>query len=113
MPSGTNAYETYLKNPATGPGNGKARQGLKQIVLKYYDKANRSYKRNKYDNASKFVKTGLMVAPEHKSLLALKQKIERKMSKSTQASVAPPQCKSHSTTDAGCDSHRKSYSYTS
>ncbi|MDM8555190.1 DUF1566 domain-containing protein [Desulfococcaceae bacterium HSG7] len=75
-PPGTNAYETNLQVLKLDPGNDKALKSLKQIAFQCYAKANRSYKSNDNDKAAKFIEGGLSVAPEHKELLDLKQKIE-------------------------------------
>ena len=87
---GINAYETYLKVLKLDPRNDKAQKGLKQIASEYYDKANRFYKSKNYDKAAKFVARGLNLAPEHKDLLALKQKIERKKNVKTPKPTPEP-----------------------
>jgi len=77
-PIGTNAYENYQKVLKIDPDNEKALAGIKKIADIYETMAFKVFNKQKYDKADEYIKKGLDVAPEHKGLLALNQKIERK-----------------------------------
>jgi len=77
-PTGANAYEVYLTVLKSDPGNDKALEGIKKIADSYETLALKAFKSKKYDQADKYLRKGLEVAPEHKALLALNLKIERK-----------------------------------
>ncbi len=73
-PPGANAYENYLTALKIDPGNDKALEGIQKIADSYKALALKAFKSKKYEQADKYIKKGLEVAPEHKELQALNQK---------------------------------------
>ena len=61
------------------PGNAEASRGLRKIADRYATLAEKEMNRFRYDDARRFIDTGLNVEPRHKRLLLLKKEVNKRL----------------------------------
>jgi serine/threonine protein kinase len=61
------------------PDNVEAQRGMRKIADRYVGLAEKEMSRFKYDNARRFIETGLKVDPHHKGLLNLQTEINKRL----------------------------------
>jgi len=83
-PSGSNALWAYRKVLKIDPYNKEALLGLKKIADLVAEQATTLYEEGKYNESLAKIEAGLDAIPEHKQLLALKNKILQSGSRSLQ-----------------------------
>jgi serine/threonine-protein kinase PpkA len=83
-PETYNAYDTYREILATAPDYDPAIEGLNRIASHFEQLGERERKAGKPDKALGLVAQGLNVAPKHKGLLALQQRISQEIKEAEQ-----------------------------
>ncbi len=78
-PPRDNALHYFREVQKTDPGNTEARRGIRKIADRYATLAEKEMNRFRYDDARRFIDTGLQVDPRHKKLLMLKTEINKRL----------------------------------
>ncbi len=77
LPPGDSAYDQFQKILAIDPTNQVAIEGNKKIASQYVVFAQEKFSSNQLEESLQLINTGLLVQPDNKKLLDLKQKIQR------------------------------------
>ncbi len=78
-PPRDNALYYFREVQKIDPDNAEARRGRRKIADRYAALAEKEMNRFRYDDARRFIDTGLKVDPRHKQLLALKTEINKRL----------------------------------
>ena len=78
-PPRDNALYFFREVQKIDPSNAEARRGMRKIADRYAALAEKEMNRFRYDDARRFIDTGLNVDPRHKQLLALKTEINKRL----------------------------------
>jgi tetratricopeptide (TPR) repeat protein len=78
-PPRDNALYFYHEVQKIDPDNAEARRGMRKIADRYAVLAEKEMNRFRYDDARRFIDTGLKVDPRHKQLLALKSEVNKRL----------------------------------
>jgi serine/threonine protein kinase len=78
-PPRDNALHYLREVQKIDPGNTEAQRGLRKIADRYASLAEKEMNRFKYDNARRFIETGLRVDSHHKQLLNLQTEIDKRL----------------------------------
>ncbi len=78
-PPRDNALYYFREVQKVDPGNAEASRGLRKIADRYATLAEKEMNRFRYDDARRFIDTGLNVEPRHKRLLLLKKEVNKRL----------------------------------
>ena len=78
-PPRDNAFHFFREVQKIDPGNAEAQKGLRKIADRYATLAEKEMNRFRYDDARRFIETGLGVDPRHKKLLMLKSEVNKRL----------------------------------
>ncbi len=78
-PPRDNALYFFREVQKIDPGNTEAQRGLRKIADRYATLAEKEMNRFRYDDARRFIDTGLKVDPRHKKLLMLKTEVNKRL----------------------------------
>ena len=78
-PKDDNALHYFREVEKIDPGNNEARRGRQKIADRYADLAEKEMNGFDYDNARRYIKTGLEIDPNNKNLLALKVEVNKRL----------------------------------
>lgn len=76
-PARDNAYYYFTRLLELDPGNETATRGILSIADRYAMLAEQSMARNEWEKTAAYVDIGLKIDPDHRSLLALKELVEK------------------------------------
>ncbi|MGD9331647.1 MAG: protein kinase [Desulfobacterales bacterium] len=86
-PENDNALYYYRELEKIDPGNREARLGRGKIARRYADLAENEMNSFKYDNARRYIKTGLNVDPDNKKLLELQTEVDQRLDQKVLRSI--------------------------
>ncbi|MBL0714168.1 MAG: hypothetical protein JJV98_10750 [Desulfosarcina sp.] len=86
-PSQDNALYFLREVQKIDPGNAEARRGMRKIADRYAALAEKEMNQFSYDNARRFIDTGLNVDPRHKKLLTLKAEVNKRLDQRVMRSI--------------------------
>ena len=78
-PPQDNALYFFREVQKIDPGNAEAQRGLRKIADRYATLAEKEMNRFRYDDARRFIDTGLQVDPQHKKLQMLKTEVNKRL----------------------------------
>ncbi len=78
-PPRDNALYFFREVQKIDPGNAEAQKGLRKIADRYATLAEKEMNRFRYDDARRFIDTGLRVDPRHRKLLMLKSEVNKRL----------------------------------
>ncbi len=78
-PSEDNALYYYREVEKLDPKNSEARKGREKIANRYADLADKEMNSFDYDNARRYITTGLDIDPDNKHLLELKAEVNKRL----------------------------------
>ncbi|MDJ0720199.1 MAG: protein kinase [Desulfobacterales bacterium] len=78
-PPRDNALYFFREVQKIDPGNTEAKKGLRKIADRYATLAEKEMNRFRYDDARRFIDTGLRVDPRHEKLLMLKTEVNKRL----------------------------------
>jgi len=86
-PEDDNAYDHYRAVLRLDPDNEVASDGIQEIVDRYITLTRKAVGQHENDRAKRYSKRGLSVQPDNRDLLALEQRIDRKIAAASIAMV--------------------------
>ena len=78
-PSEDNALYFYRQVEKLDPGNQEARRGREKIANRYAQLAEKEMNSFDYDNARRYIATGLDIDPDNRHLLELKTEVNKRL----------------------------------